>query len=272
MYGMPHGKRYAVRNTAYRAVRVILLLLLCLVISACGGARILKEPEPLLEVQPLASQSDQFLEASLQWVIFRSGPGTWAKNADWDEYLLQVKNISGEPVKVINVVVYDSMNVRQRASDSRGALVQQSRNTKKRYKNQGLEVKAGFSGAALAAAGGVAFAGSTAVALTAFQGSSTALAASGAAVVALAAAPVLVAGGIWRGVNNTRVADEIERRHTVFPVGLQPAEQKSLDVFYPLTPSPRRIELNYFNSAGQQVLTIDTSEVLKGLHLVPDDD
>ena len=28
--------------------------------------------------------------AALDWIIVRDGPGTWAKNVDWDEYLIRV--------------------------------------------------------------------------------------------------------------------------------------------------------------------------------------
>ncbi len=57
-------------------------LLLLLGLSGCGGTKVLKEPEPLVVTRPLATASDQHLSATLDWVIFRDGPGTWAKNVD----------------------------------------------------------------------------------------------------------------------------------------------------------------------------------------------
>ena len=48
----------------------------------CGGTKVLKEPQPMQTTQPLAEVSDQQVTATLDWVIVRDGPGTWAKNAD----------------------------------------------------------------------------------------------------------------------------------------------------------------------------------------------
>jgi hypothetical protein len=54
-----------------------------LVLSGCGGTKVLKEAQPIQTTQPLATASDQQVTAILDWVIVRDGPGTWAKNADW---------------------------------------------------------------------------------------------------------------------------------------------------------------------------------------------
>jgi hypothetical protein len=53
------------------------------------------------------------------------------------------------------------------------------------------------------------------------------------------AAPVLVVGGVFRGVNSSKVNKQIETRQTRLPIVLQKEEEKSLDIFLPLTPSPR---------------------------------
>jgi hypothetical protein len=67
---------------------------LIIVLSGCGGTKVLKEPEPLQLTNILASTANEQISATLDWVIVRDGPGTWAKNADWDEYLLTVTNLS----------------------------------------------------------------------------------------------------------------------------------------------------------------------------------
>ena len=57
-------------------------------LSACGGTKVLGEPQPLvLEEALVTAAGDTGVTASLDWIIVRGGPGTWAKNADWDEYL-----------------------------------------------------------------------------------------------------------------------------------------------------------------------------------------
>ena len=72
------------------------LLSACL-LAGCGGTKVLKESQPIQTTKPLAAASDRQVSATLDWVVVRDGPGTWAKNADWDEYLLTVNNQS-EPV------------------------------------------------------------------------------------------------------------------------------------------------------------------------------
>ena len=68
------------------------------VLSGCGGTKVLKEAQPIQTTQPLATVSDQQVTAILDWVIVRDGPGTWAKNADWDEYLLRIRNLSEQSI------------------------------------------------------------------------------------------------------------------------------------------------------------------------------
>jgi hypothetical protein len=84
---------------------------------------------------------------------------------------------------------------------------------------------------------------------------------------AILAAPVLVVGGIFRGVNNSKVANEIEDRQTNLPVTLSADDATAMNIFFPLSPSPTRIEISYSDADGQHLLTINTAEALGGLHL-----
>ena len=132
---------------------VILLSLLAM--SGCGGTKLLKEPEPLVVTQALATASDQHLSVTLDWVIVRGGPGSWAKNVDWDEYLIRVQNLGDDSIRVTNITVLDSLGTRIETGDSRKQLVKGTKKTKRRYKGEGLKVKAGVSAGTLFAAGAV---------------------------------------------------------------------------------------------------------------------
>ncbi len=241
------------------------VLLLLLAISACGGAKVLKEPEPLVVTQPLATASDQHLSVTLDWVIVRDGPGTWAKNVDWDEYLLRVQNLGDDSIRVTNITVLDSLGTRIETGDNRKQLVKGTKKTKRRYKGEGLKVKAGVSAGTLLAAGAV-----TAVTVASIGGAavlgSTAFAAGAATGVLLV--PVLAVGGVFRGVNNSKVNNQIESRQTLLPVELQDEVENSLHVFFPLAPSPLQLELTYVDSRGEHTLIVDTQAALEGLHLV----
>ncbi len=86
--------------------------LLLVALGGCGGTKVLKEPRPIKTTQALATVSDHRITAMLDWVIVRDGPGTWAKNSDWDEYLLRVSNRSDQPIRVTRLTVVDSLNTR----------------------------------------------------------------------------------------------------------------------------------------------------------------
>jgi len=74
--------------------RTLGVTLAVLVLSACGGAKVVKEPQPVEVTTALAEAADARLAARLDWVIVRNASTAWAKNADWDEYHLQVRNLS----------------------------------------------------------------------------------------------------------------------------------------------------------------------------------
>jgi len=84
---------------------------------------VLKEPEPLVVTGSLATASDQYLSATLDWVIFRDGPGTWAKNVDWDEYMIGVENLGGDSLQLTNITVVDSLGTPIEPRQSRKQLV-----------------------------------------------------------------------------------------------------------------------------------------------------
>jgi hypothetical protein len=251
-------------------VSVLVAALVCAVLAGCGATKMVKDPEGLVLEQPLASNADSHLDIKLDFVIVRGGPGTWARNAYWDEYLLRIENRTDQPITLIRVYIVDSQQFSQRSSGDRSYLLKASKETKKRYKKHGLTVKAGVNPGALVLASGAAFVGGAAVGIAALGGSATAVGAAGAAVAAIYAAPVLLLAGGIQAHNTGVVSDEIRKRHTKLPRELQPGEKQELDLFYPLAPSPLQVEIQYRLKDIYHTLTLDTSEVLEGLHIVKD--
>ena len=234
-------------------------------VTGCGGAKVLKEPEPLEVVNPLATATDDAIAISLYWVIFRDGPGAWAKNVDWDEYLLSMRNLTKDPLQIAEISVVDSLGFRINSAASRKELVKGSKQVKRRYKDQGLRIRAGASGGRLVATG--LGAGTIAVASggSIMTASSAAMAGTAAGLVI---APVLLTGGIIRGVNNRKVNGQIEARHSSLPHLLRDGQEQRLDVFFPVTPSPQRVEVKYFDAEGNdRLIVLNTRSALNGLHL-----
>lgn len=249
-------------------VRVAALCLLPLLLTACGGTKLIKPTrEPNLE-QPLVVATDAQLAASLDWVIVRNAPEAWARNGDWDEYLLRVQNRGPGPLRIIQVNVTDSSNHQATSLSDRKALVTASRETARRYKDAGVKVKAGMSGLGVAATGTGIGIGGSAVAVSTAAGTTSAGFAASMGLIFLA--PVAITGGIIRGVRTRKVGNRIEARATPFPVTLASGQGQALDVFFPLAPSPQRVDIHYTDAQGEHTLTLDTSSTgLAGLHLGP---
>ncbi len=240
------------------------VFLLILALAGCGGAKVLKEPQPLVVTEALTTATDQRLAATLDWVIYRDGPGTWAKNVDWDEYVLSIRNLGADSLQVTNISVVDALGTWMDPRQSRRQLVKGTKETRRRFKGEGLEVKAGLGTGTLLAAGAATAASGVAIVGAAGVFSSTAAVAATGTVILV---PVFAVGGVLRGVNNSKVSKQIEARQTLLPIVLRQDEEKTVHIFFSLAPSPRQIEVTYANSRGDRTLIIDTQAALDGLHL-----
>lgn len=241
------------------------------IVSGCGGAKILKEPTAQPATAILTTAIDDRLTADLQWIIVRDGPGTWVSPADWDEYVFSFVNLSGEPLTVTGVTLVDSLGEKVSEQNNRRALVKGTRKTAKRYKKANIEVHAGMTGVGLFGTGSaMMLAGGYAglhAAFGALAGTTAGAVVGPAAVVAVYAAPVVLVNGVVRGINNIKIDNQIEDRQSSLPFDVPAQGAKSAHIFYPISPSPGLIEITYSDSNGDHVLTLDTREVLSGLHL-----
>jgi len=257
-----------------KIISILVIIALIGTSAGCGGTKVLKEPQPLEITQPLATARDQHISATLCWVIVRDGPGTWAKNADWDEYLIKVANDSGEEIQIIDVAVVDSLGTRVACNSNRKQLVKESEKTIKRYKNSKLKVKAGMGTGTMIATGTAVAVGGTTAFITTFPAvmfSTSAAAGLGSLALlsgGLLVGPALVIGGIVRANNNHKVEQEIERRHTCLPATVKKEEPFNMNIFFPLAPSPSQLEVIYTVVSGKETLVVDTGKALIGLHLV----
>lgn len=254
---------------------LVIACALVVFLSGCAkGTKLIKKPEPYQIAKPIASASDERMVATLDWVIVRKGPGEWAKNADWDEFLLRFENLSDSPLQIGNVAIFDSFGTRIEARPDRRTLVKGSKETKRRYADSNIKIMAGWGVGALTLTGaGVLVAGAALVASTFTFGAASAGATAGAGVGAAAvvvAAPVLIFAGIKRSSNNRKVNKEIIRRQTMLPAEIPQSQEIPIDLFFPLVPSPTHLEVIYTDSDNEYRLVIDTREALDGLHLVPE--
>jgi hypothetical protein len=259
------------------ALRRVALLCALLCLAACGGGtKLVKHPaqdaSTLLSAPAAVQAEDGRLRAALHAVVLPNGPGSWAQNAYWDEYYVQVTNVSAQPVQLTGLAVVDSTGTRLAALDDRKALVRGSKATAKRYRAQGVKVTGGAGSAGLMLAGaGVTVAGvGTAVGATyasVLAGGGTAAGATAAAGAMMLAGPAIAIVGIVRAVRIGQVTDELHRRAPAWPIVIAPGETRALDAFVPLAPSPTRVELDYAVADATQQLVLDVQAPLQGLHV-----
>lgn len=236
-------------------------------LSACAYNKKLDKPVPLEPKSAIASASDLRLSARIDAVIVRDGPGSWSKNADWDEYLLHVQATSGWSLDITRVVVIDSLGKRHKPRAYMSELVDESKAISKRYEDEDLEVTAN-AGAALFWTG--YFVGGASAA-AGFATLGTAGAAAGAAAGGLLVAPVLMTAGVVVAAQEYQVQREIDRRNTLLPLALAAQQDLPMTLYFPIAPSPQRVEITYTDPVGEHVLAIDTVTALAGLHLLPKD-
>ena len=255
----------------FRRAAVVVFVVL---ISGCAGTKVLDEPTPLPERNPLATVRDAAMAATLDWVIVRDGPGTWAKNADWDQYLLRVENHSMAALILSEVYLEDSMGIKVFPGKDRKRLIAGSKQVAERYKDADIKVKAGTGTAVMAATVmGTTLVGGSVVGLglaystfASLFGISTSF---GSAVTTAGAGLVLVGPAmVIRNRRNQRKVDaRIQDIRSRLPFPVEAGMVKQAALFFPISPSPRHVVISYSRGESIQTLRLETRESLVGLHL-----
>ena len=253
-----------------RAVVVVFVVL----ITGCVGTKLLDEPTLLPERNSLATVRDAVMAATLDWVIVRDGPGTWAKNADWDEYLLRLENRSTTNLRITEVYIEDSMGIKVFTGRDRKRLIAGSKQVAERYKDADIKIKAGTGTAVMVATVlGTTLVGASVVQLGLAYASFDSLlgiSTSVGAVVTTAGAGLVLVGPamVIRNRHNQRKVDaRIQDIRSRIPFPVEAGMVKRAALFFPISPSPRHIVISYRQGESIQTLRLETRESLAGLHL-----
>lgn len=268
-----------------RAFIAILIYCAAFLVS-CSYNKVLREPVPLEIKNKLAFASEGLVSASLDWVIVQNGPGTWVRNARWDEYIMSIANNYDTEISVLDVIVVDFLGTDIHRESDRRLLVEETKKTTQRYKKKGLKVEPGQGTTSLLATGlgigAVATAGAyagaataaTAASLSSLGGIGSAASAGGASVAAGAAAgafcfalPVAAGYATTRHYSESKVRDAIKARQTSLPHILPSGSQRRFSLFFPLAPSPLEVRISYEQDSKMETLTLNVRESLSGLHI-----
>ena len=197
--------------------------------------------------------------ATVNTVIVYRGPGSWKKEAYWDEYVVTLANQGAEPLTIESVTLVDALDAAQTCGGDPWALEQQSRANLKKFEHTGRKI---MIGAGLTAGWVVAGELTAAAAMT---GAGTAAAVGAAAFVAL---PIwAISSGVRTLVARGSIKDEFNRRRLGLPLTLRPGESRAGSLFFPISPGPQRLELHCRMNGEARVPVIDLAP-LSGLHLL----
>ena len=251
---------------AVRSLRLLPWALIAVVaLSGCVTAKKYRLAKPSTPPAKTLgwSASTAPVELTLQSLIVFKGPGSWKREARWDEYVVQLANHGEQPVTISSAVLLDLRGTPQFPGNDPWALEKLSRTNWDRYGKTGLKLLAG--------AGAVVVYGAAveAVAVAGLMGGG----AAGGAVLVLDLIPVMAvvditAVAVMNHSNKDKVQKEFTRRRLVLPRTLGPDEAVAGSLFFPMTPGPQRLILQGRSAGAPFELTLELKP-LAGLHLKP---
>ena len=256
-------------NINYKVHTLLAITIIPLFLSSCYGPRLNKKHEETKTGnQSLAKIYNENLALNFEKLIVRNSQDSWAKDANWDEYLFVIDNINNQNITIENITVTDGLSRDVSPEITRRALNKNTRKTKKRYNKAGLKLKLGKGSTGIVATSITGVALGTGLAAGAASGGSLAVSAGtlttagGAVVVAV---PAIAIGGIIKIVNNSKINNRIQERQTKLPLKLTDG-LNSLDIFYPAIPSPSQVNINYKINNQEQTLKLSLPNSFKELH------
>ena len=198
------------------------------------------------------------LEATLNSVITFNGPGSWKRDAFWDEYVVTLHNPGNQPLTVTTAGLTDFAGLARTAGGEPWGLENESRTLERKYKDAGMAFVRYTAPGLLIVGTGTAAAASAGF-LSAGAG------AAGAAIVVVL--PIYYIGVVViNHKNKAAMSGEFNRRRLVLPLTLAAGETRTGSFFFPMVPSPRSLGLRWSTAtaSGESVLPLD---FLHGLHV-----
>jgi hypothetical protein len=233
------------------AVIVSVLSVLCGCVTT--KYRLAKKDTPPAKLLNIAFPPAAPLQATLATLIVYRGPGSWKREALWDEYVVELVNDGDRPLIIDSATLLDSKGMPYAAGSDPWMLERQSKTLERQYRDRG-EAFVRTAGAGLVIVGAGAAAGSAAAGSGAALIAPAAAGAAAAAVVAVVVVlPVYYVSILAINHHNKKaVMTEFERRRLALPLTLAPGETRTGSLFFPMVRSPSSLELH---GASESVTT-----------------
>ncbi len=241
----------------------MIALMLCLQCSCVATKyKLARKNTPPVQPLGIAFPSSPPLQATLASLITYVGPGSWKREALWDEYVVTLENHGDRPLTIESMTLADSEGTTYAAGGDPWVLEKESRVLEKQYRDHGE--------AFLRAAGpGVLIAGVGAATVSTAAGGAMfiAPAVAGAAVATVVALPVYYVAVLGINHHNKKVVmTEFNLRRLQLPLTLAPGETRTGSVFYPMVRSPDSLALHSSNESGGVTVVLPLN-FLHALHV-----
>jgi hypothetical protein len=257
---MTRSTRYANRRFR-RGLSLVFATTLCLA-TACVSPKYQRADKKTPPIQPLnVTFPPSALDTSLYSEISYSGPGSWKREAYWDEYVVIMHNSGNQALNITSATLMDYADAVRPAGSDPWALERDSKSLERRYRDAGIA----FS--RMAAPRAIASAAEPTVVASAGMG--TAGAATAATLTAVA---VPVYGVTIFGINmhnKAAIKNEFNRRRVPLPLTLGPGESRAGSFFFPMVPNPQALTVHWTRSDGDGETTLEL-QFLQGLHVSGD--
>jgi len=189
---------------------------------------------------------------TVQSVIVYRGPGSWKRDAYWDEYVVALANQGEAPAILESVTLTDFTGTASPPSDNPWALEKQSRDREEELranvKDVLFQIGGGYVIMSAAITGGVAVAGFTGGVL---------------------AMPAFVAGTIYANVHQRHLVEEqFAKRRVVLPATIPTGQTMQGSLFFRISPGPRQLAFLIQCDGSYQKVVVDLAP-LAGLHFKP---
>jgi hypothetical protein len=252
---------------ATRSWRVLVTVTLAAAMLCCQGGcvatkyKLAKKNTPPLQALGVAFPSSAPLQPVLAALIIYGGPGSWKREALWDEYVLTIQNSGKQAVTVDATTLTDSAGNEVAAGVDPWVLEKQSKSLEKQYRGSGLAfVRTAGPAVIIVGAGAAAVAATT-------TSMFISAAAAGAAMATIVALPVYYVS-VW-GINHHNkkaIVAEFTRRRLPLPLMLAPGETRTGSMFFPMVRDPHSLNLHWSDGTGTGQATLPL-DFLHGLHV-----
>lgn len=216
-------------------------------------------------VQPLGwNVAAPSAELTLTSLIVFKGPGSWKREARWDEYVVVITNKGAGSLVIESATLIDLLGQPQVPGVDPWPLEKLSYTNWDKYGKTGLKLLAG-AGAVTLYVGAITV--STMGNILGGAGAATGGSAMLGVVPVLAVLNITVVA-IVNNANKKAVVAEFNRRRLKLPLSIAPGQSASGSFFFPMTPGPQRLILKGKAGVSPLELLLELKP-LAGLHLKP---